>query len=116
MQYRFETKEECVRLRLRQGAIVRCAGGRLWITFEARGSAVASPDLQLATGQCLRIEIDADYFVASLDVGVSSRCIVDLSRERAGWFQLALRRLCAPASFLIQDATSTTSLRGCSSA
>lgn len=116
MQYRFETKGQCARLRLRQGAIIRCSAGRLWITFEARRSPTPSPDLHLATGQCLEVMIDGDYFVSSPDVGVTSRCVVDLSRERAGRLQLALRRLCAPASFLIQDATVATSPRGCSSA
>lgn len=116
MQYRFETKEQCARLRLRQGAIIRCASGRLWITYEARGRREASPDMQLGGGQCLQVAVDGDYFVSSLDAGVNSRCIIDVSRERAGWLQSALRRLCAPASFLIQDATSATSVRGCSSA
>lgn len=116
MQYRFETKKQCARLRLRPGAIIRCGGGRLWITFEARGARTASPDLQLVDGQCLRVAVDGDYFITSLDAGASSRCIVDLSCERTGWLQSALRRLCAPASFLIQDATSDTSWRGCSSA
>ncbi len=116
MQYRFDVHEECVRLRLRPGAMIRCVGGRLWITFEARRTGAPSPDLHLAAGQGLRVEVDAAWFVTSLDKGVVGRCVVDLSRERAGWIQLALRRLCAPASFLIQDATASTSSRGCSSA
>lgn len=116
MQYRFEIQDECVRLRLRPGAAIRCTGGRLWITFEARRAPAPSPDLQLAAGQSLRVEVDADYFVSSFDADVSSGCLVDLSCERAGRLQVALRRLCAPASFLIHDATSATSARGCSSA
>lgn len=116
MQFRFETKEQCVRLWLHPGAAIRCTSGRLWITLEPRRSRLPSPDVQLVGGQCLKVEVAGACFVSSLDAGTSSRWIVDLSHERPGRLQAALRRLCAPASFLIQDATSATSLRGCSSA
>jgi hypothetical protein len=116
MQFRFETKDQCVRLRLHPGAVIRCASGRLWITMEPRRPRLESPDIQLTGGECLRVDLAGDYFVSSIDVGVSSCCIVDVTGERAGWLQSLLRRFCAPASFLIQDATTATSLRGCSSA
>lgn len=116
MQYRFQTKEQCVRLWLHPGAAIRCASGRLWITLEPRRRRLPSPDVQLVAGQCLKVELAGAYFVSSLDAGVSSLCIVDLAHERPGRIQAAMRRFCAPASFLIQEATSATSLRGCSSA
>jgi len=116
MQFRFESRERCVRLRLHPGAAIRCAAGRLWITIEPRRPRLPSPDVQLVPGQCLAVELAGDYFVSSLDEDTTSRCVVDLAQERPGWLQAALRRFCAPASFLIHEATSATSLRGCSSA
>lgn len=83
MGYLLDIDPGCLRLRLGAGARLRCAAGRLWLTFD-NGREEASPDVVLEAGECWRLTEGALCFVSRADRHLASRCEVDLREERGG--------------------------------
>ena len=84
MPFVLSLQDRCVRLRLRRGAELLCEHGCLWLTFEPRRAAGASPDVILLPGQRHAVAEDGACFLTPLHRSAATPCQVDRSRERRG--------------------------------